>query len=245
MEGGVPATTLTLPEGGDIRVIGKIDRVDVFKAGTTPYVRVVDYKTGHKDFRLSEVAAGINLQMLLYIFSLWDNGAARYGGDVTPAGVLYLPAKLPVVKVTADTEAEQREREQTKAMRMNGLLLDNPEILEAMEADVAGLFIPAKLKKDGTPDAYSSVASLAQFGKLKHRVEDLLRQMGEQLHAGDVAAVPVSDGKQLDGCEYCPYKAVCGHEPGDATRMIDKTDAAEVWRELENSEISEKNTCNF
>ncbi|MBO5797988.1 MAG: PD-(D/E)XK nuclease family protein, partial [Clostridia bacterium] len=109
MEGGVPATTLTLPEGGDIRVIGKIDRVDVFKAGTTPYVRVVDYKTGHKDFRLSEVAAGINLQMLLYIFSLWDNGAARYGGDVTPAGVLYLPAKLPVVKVTADTEAEQRE----------------------------------------------------------------------------------------------------------------------------------------
>ena len=238
MEGGVPATTLTLPDGTAVRVIGKIDRVDVYRAGKTAYVRVVDYKTGHKDFRLSEVAAGINLQMLMYIFSLWDNGAAHYGGDVTPAGVLYLPAKLPVIPAKKGMDDEAREREQTRVMRMNGLLLDNPEILAAMEAEGAGLFIPAKLSAIGAPDSRSSVASLAQFGRLKERVESLLRQMAATLRTGDVAAVPAGDGQNLDACRFCAYHAVCGHEAGDAVRTIAKTDAATVWKQLE--EESEK-----
>ena len=34
------------------------------------YLRVVDYKTGRKEFRLSDVRMGLDIQMLLYLFTL-------------------------------------------------------------------------------------------------------------------------------------------------------------------------------
>lgn len=127
-----------------------MDRVDLYRTGEADYVRVVDYKTGQREFRLSEVLEGINLQMLIYLLSLWQNGEERYG-RVTPAGVLYLPAKLPVVRLSRDADAAALEREQLLTMKMNGLILDDPEIVQAMEADAAGLFIPARLDKKTGP----------------------------------------------------------------------------------------------
>ncbi len=227
MEDGVTATVLTLPDGTTVRAIGKIDRVDVYRAGGTAYVRVVDYKTGAKNFRLDEVIEGINLQMLLYLFSLWDNADDRFGGHAAPAGVLYLPAKLPVVAVAAGDSEESRARERLKAMQMNGLLLNDPEVICAMEAEGQGLFIPAKLKADGTPDSRSAVATLAQFGQLKKRAEALLCEMAATLRRGDVAAYPAAS-ERLNACAFCDYAAVCGHEEGDAVREIRTYDTKAV-----------------
>lgn len=70
----VEPVVLTLPDGAKIRVQGQVDRVDVYQKEGVSYVRVVDYKTGHKEFRLSDVVEGINLQMLIYILSICQNG---------------------------------------------------------------------------------------------------------------------------------------------------------------------------
>ncbi len=229
----VPAVVLTLPDGARIQVQGVVDRVDVYETGGVSYVRVVDYKTGSKEFRLRDVVEGLNLQMLIYILSIWQNGGPRYG-SVTPAGLLYLPAKLPVVKVEETVDGDALEKKRLAAMRMNGLLLDNPEVIRAMEVDAAGVFIPAKLNSRGEMDSRSSVATLAQFGQLKKRVEQLLSRMAEALREGDIEAVPV--GGEADGCRYCPYRAVCGHEEGDKIREIVSKDAKQVLDELSNEE---------
>lgn len=229
----IPPVVLSLPDGTTVRVQGKIDRVDLYKQGGVSYVRVIDYKTGAKEFRLSDVVEGINVQMLIYIFSIWENGKARYG-DVTPAGVLYLPAKLPVIPAARDADAQTVEREQTRALRMNGLLLDDPDILRAMETDAEGLFLPAKIGAKGELSKSASVASLEQFGKLKKRIGKLLTDMAETLRGGDIAACPAAG--EADACAFCDYHAVCGHEPDDPVRFLTKRDAAEVWRELEKEE---------
>ncbi len=241
-EGGeyVKPLVLTLPDGASIQVHGQVDRVDVFEKDGVSYVRVVDYKTGHKEFRLSEVVEGINLQMLIYILSICQNGGPHIGdkpavplredSPIQPAGVLYLPAKLPVVRVGRDADDEVTEKERTKAMRMNGLLLDNPEIVRAMEADAAGLFIPARIGSGGKYLAGSSVASLRQFGLLKERIEKLLCEMAATLRRGDVAALPAAGS--VDACAWCDYRAVCGHEPDSPVRRIAEKDADEVWKEL-------------
>jgi len=230
-EDGVPTTAVTLADGTTVRVIGKIDRVDVYRAGDTAYIRVVDYKTGKKEFKLNEVIEGLNLQMLLYLFALWDNAHTRYGGKPLPAGVLYLPAKLPALEAKEGDTPEKRAIDQLKAMKMKGLLLDDVDVLDAMESGVNGIFIPAKLKKDGTCDSISTVATLAQFGHLKARAEKLLRTMAETLHRGDVAAIPTVQ-KDRSPCEYCDYAAVCGREEEDPVKEIKEYDRAEVMQLL-------------
>lgn len=220
---------LTLPDGARIRVQGKVDRVDVYEQDGMAYVRIIDYKTGSKEFRLSDVVEGINLQMLIYMMSIWQNGGERYG-DVRPAGLLYLPAKLPVLKVERFHGEDDLEKQDLKAMKMNGLLLDDPAILRAMEAEAAGVFIPASLTAKGAPGRGSSVASLAQFGQLKKRVERLLTDMAVTLRQGDIAAVPACGA--VDACAYCDYRAVCGFEEGLPMRYIAKKDAADVWNDL-------------
>lgn len=229
----VPSTVLTLPDGAKVRVAGVVDRVDVYHTEDTAYVRVVDYKTGAKEFRLSDVVEGINVQMLIYLFSLWQNGGPRYG-TVTPAGVLYLPSKQPVVRVERNTDEAALEQERIRTMKMNGLLLDDPAIIRAMENEAAGVFIPAKLGKNGEVSKASSVASLEQLGLLKKKIERLLCDMAQTLRDGDVAALPLAGA--VDGCAYCEYRAVCGHEPHDPVRYLGKTDAETVLKMLEETE---------
>ena len=57
------------------------------------YLRVIDYKSGGKDFVLSDVLSGLNMQMLIYLFASGENGEEKYG-DVFPSGVLYMPGLL-------------------------------------------------------------------------------------------------------------------------------------------------------
>ncbi len=224
-ETAVKPWMLALPDGARITMVGKIDRVDVCDIAGQRYIRVVDYKTGQKEFRLEDIVEGINLQMLIYMLTLWKNGSNRYGA-VLPAGLLYMPSKTPTVKTEGELTQAELEREQTKAMRMNGLLLSDEQVLRAMEPEVQGVFIPVKLKKDGTPDRYSSVATLAQFGELGHRAEKLLSDMAQTLRDGDVDARPFVTAKN-DPCRYCDYRAVCGHETEDRVRepRFDSKDA--------------------
>ena len=76
-----------------LTLTGVADRVDGWVHEGKLYLRVVDYKTGRRKFDLSDVWYGMGLQMLLYLFALAENGSARYGREIVPAGVLYVPAR--------------------------------------------------------------------------------------------------------------------------------------------------------
>ncbi len=233
----VKPMTITLDDGAQIAMIGKVDRVDLYDDGQKRYLRVIDYKTGSKTFRLEDVVDGINLQMLIYMMTLWQNGEPRYG-KVLPAGLLYMPSKTPVVKVEGELSAEALEKQQMKKMRMNGLVLSDEQVLAAMEQGLGGVFIPATLKKDGNFSAASSVATLAQFGALGRRARRLLAQMAQTLREGDVDALPYRTSKN-DPCRYCDYRAICGHEEEDRVRECTFDTAADVLAALDAEEENE------
>ena len=142
--------------------------------GNSTTVYAGSAETVLKSTVLEDVVEGINLQMLIYMMTLWQNGEARYG-EVLPAGLLYMPSKTPTVKLeNGPLTPETLERRQTQQMRMNGLLLEDEQVLSAMEPGLGGLFIPASLKKDGSFTAASSLATMAQFGALGRRAQRLL-----------------------------------------------------------------------
>ena len=128
------ALPVTVESGGvQVRISGFVDRVDGWVHDGRLYLRVVDYKTGRKSFDLTEIWNGMGLQMLLYLFTLQDEGEALYHLPVEPAGVLYLPAREAVVEGSARMSEEERRRLVDRQLRRHGLILDDPAVLEAME----------------------------------------------------------------------------------------------------------------
>ncbi|MBR1812052.1 MAG: PD-(D/E)XK nuclease family protein [Clostridia bacterium] len=201
--------------GGTVGVRGTVDRVDMLKTDAGAYLRVVDYKTNAKEFRFGEVAAGLNMQMLIYLMALWQNGGQRYGTHILPAGALYIPAKIGTIALsrTEDTAAQN-----LKNGKMNGLLLDDPVSLQAMGADRKDSYIPAQLQADGA--AKGAVISLAQFENLHKLIDQKLAEMGAGLRGGNITPKPICMDKKTTACAYCDYRGVCLHEADDEKNEV-------------------------
>ena len=238
-DGDVPPVVIDLPDGGAIAVEGKVDRVDRMTRGGKTYLRVIDYKTGAKSFSLSDVAYGLNMQMLVYLFTLCDNAADRYGDRPLPAGILYMPARKPEVVVPHGTDDAEIDKGLAAELKMSGLIAAEPEIIRGMEREARGIFIPARIKNDGEPDALrSSIATFEQFGALERHIGRILRAMAHTLRSGDVAAQPV-EGLGYRPCDYCDFSGVCGHEKGDRVRWLHRFDSKGAWTQIEGGEPDE------
>lgn len=224
--GAVHPIRIELASGGSLQVGGIIDRLDVYQEEDVTYFRVVDYKTGSQSYILEDVCEGLGLQMLLYLFAVEENGAAAFGENLRPAGVLYMPAKRPSTGADGIQEGDALQK-LDRALAMNGILLDDERSLRAMEPDGRGIFIPAVYTSTGKLDSRrSSVASLAFFGKLRRRIDDILRAMGDSLQGGCIAPDPL-DGLGSDACKYCDFGPVCPLEPGTSHRQVKRLSAAQ------------------
>ncbi len=216
-DGDIKPYLIELENGGTVKIIGSVDRVDSYADNDENYIRVVDYKTGGKDFNLYEVFAGINMQMLIYLFAIWQNGAEKYG-NVVPSGILYFQAKNK--RVTSGTlsrysDKESIKKEIHKKFKMSGMVLNSSKVINAMERDGAGVFIPAKFDKKG--NISGNVISIFALQELKNRVDNLIGEMAYGLQDGKISATPIEEG-----CKYCKYNDVCLREEQDPIREIEK-----------------------
>jgi len=221
-EEGVKSLTLTTADGAEISVRGTVDRVDTAEINGQRYVRVVDYKSGTKKFKLDDVFYGLNMQMLIYLFSIWQNGNGELANSL-PAGVLYMPAmgKYHSVERNDDEAAEKKTREQ---YRMNGLILDDSDVISAMEHGGGGIFIPVK---DGQKKS-DSLASLAQIGRLRRLVEEKITGMAESLHKGEIDTYPMRLEKTRTQCDMCDYRGICGFDGDGRFREMVKIDREDI-----------------
>ncbi len=203
---------ITSEGGTKIGVHGKVDRVDIKKTDDKTYVRVIDYKSGGKNFSRDELSFGLNLQMFLYLFSIWENGGKRYGQNITPSGVLYMPAKRPDVEVKGSDNEDSINSKSRSALRMNGIILDDEEV-----------------KKEDTIK-YCSVSSgdISEFAAIKNQTEKLLCKMADELKLGNLSINPLYVGRENRACKYCDFKMICGFEEGDPCNKVEKSNESEV-----------------
>ena len=230
-------------EGITLSISGFVDRVDGWEQNGRLYLRVVDYKTGKKSFSLTDVWHGLSLQMLLYLFTLQERGEARYDRPVLPAGVLYLPARDLLLPAERRMDLDQRQREADKALRRSGLLLNDEAVLWAMEqwGESGPRFLPIKVSsKSGiTGDA---LATAEQWGRLKKRLDALLRDMGREIARGDVDADPWQKPGGLSACDWCDYGQCCHFEEGrgsDCRRWLYTVKGKEFWEQTGDGEVEQ------
>jgi len=216
---------------------GIADRVDGWLHEGKLYLRVVDYKTGRKEFSLSEVLDGMNLQMLLYLFTLSDGGKAHYGHEIVPAGVMYIPARSPMLSSDGRMDADAILTERGKELRRSGLLLDDESVKEAWEHGNEKRYIPIKLRWN-KPTA-DSLASLERLGLLDRHIRRQLRDMARQLRAGSIAADPYYRSQTDNACLHCDYRDACRFTEGrggEKSRFMPKYSPEEVWAMMEEEE---------
>jgi ATP-dependent helicase/nuclease subunit B len=213
----IPAYTLKLPTGESIAIQGCVDRVDIMELDGTKYLRIVDYKTGTKQFKLSDILYGLNLQMLLYLYSIEQNGQDKYG-STTPAGILYMPATAPIISAEKSITDEKIEKELDKALKMNGLLLNDVKVIKGMDASESAQYIPVKIKLD-TPTSERSLATLEEFGMIFNKLDIIISNMGKDLYDGNIQAAPAKGAH--DACEFCPYDSVCAYHLSQPINTFD------------------------
>ena len=225
---------IKLPDGGSVTISGKVDRVDVFNDEGKAYLRVVDYKTGGKDFKLGDVFSGLNMQMLIYLMCLWDNGKEKYGNTV-PAGIMYVPANNSGDRLPRHATKEEVESQKLKNGRMNGMILNDEKIVDAMEEGCEGRFINAFIDKKG--ELQGTLLSYEGFRLLHEKIDSMLEEMGASLHLGEIEALPaVGSSSYKNTCEYCDYKDVCRRTEADEIRELKSIKHAEAVKMLEGSE---------
>lgn len=214
----------------EARLRGFVDRVDVWQEEGRNYFRVVDYKTGKKDFDYCDVYNGIGLQMLLYLFALARGGVDVLGSGAYPAGVQYFPARAPVVASDGALSDEEAEALRIREWKRKGLLLLDEAVLLAMQPDGTPKRLDFSAKKDGT--ITGSVATREDFAVLEKYIMMLLRQIVDDISSGDVTANPYTRGSSHNACSYCPYGQICHPEQVEGRRDYAAMRADEFWERI-------------
>jgi ATP-dependent helicase/nuclease subunit B len=231
-EDQVPPLEYETALGHRLRIVGKVDRVDGYQRDGQLFVRIVDYKTGKKTFDFSDVYSGLSVQMLIYLFSLWENGQKLFGQPVQPGGMLYFRAFQPLIECRRTDSPQQVEQEIRKQYKMSGLVLEDEEIIEAMEASEDGkrIYVPVTAGRDGLK---GNTATLEKFRKLERYMEKLIRQMADELEAGRIEARPYWKKGQRP-CDYCPYASACMFEGNrEECRVLTAMDANTFWEKVQ------------
>ena len=209
---------------------GFVDRVDVWHHRGNDYYRVVDYKTGRKDFDYCDVFNGVGLQMLLYLFALQECGDRVVGTRPIPAGVQYFPARVPYVSADGSLSGDELEKARAKDRVRRGLLLEDREVLQAMEPGENPKRLCYSVKKDGSLSG--DLADREQLKLLKSYLMKILGELVDDIASGNVEPNPYTRGTSHSACDYCPYGAVCQQGKVAGRRNYEAMKADRFWQEI-------------
>jgi len=242
--GGLPALTLSTPNGRSVVLRGVIDRVDVAEAADELLGVVVDYKDSRdKRLDMSRVYHGLSLQLPAYLLVLEERGetaAGRQIRPIRPAGALYVSLAPQYHQVEHPSRADTRVAQRAGTFKARGLLHADRLGDLGIEAE-AGDWSPhyaVYRKGDGSfgyPDQ-SDVAEGAAFEAALRGTRWRLGELADGVLDGSVAVQPYRLGK-FSPCSWCAMALVCRFEMGLCkVRFLESLKRSEVFRRLEGLE---------
>lgn len=207
--GDVKPVPIDIGGGCTLYIVGRVDRVDIYEKGDKRYIRIVDYKTGRKAFKMKEIKMGFNLQMLLYLEALRQRGGERYGGDVLPAGVLYSNVVSSNKSMSLGDGIEEEAGRLIKPCS-SGVFLDDEDVLFAMDGGEKKIFLPVTEKNSA-----ETLRNAEELGELLDFAVVTASELAREIRAGLKSVSPFDGtrtGIDINPCEYCEMKAICGKE---------------------------------
>lgn len=230
--------TLELPSKETVYLKGRVDRIDKVDLNGETYIRIVDYKSGSKNFDLNELYYGLQIQLLVYLDAILKNSKQILKTQCMPGGILYFKIDNPIIKSKKALTEEEIQVEVLKKLKMDGLLLKNVELVKSMDKDMEtySLVIPAAFKKDGDFTSTSSVVTEEQFELLRKYVNDKMIEICEEMLSGEVKIEPCKSSK-VTYCDYCDYSAICQFDTSirdNKYKIILKKKKDDLWNAMIN-----------
>lgn len=199
----IPPVTVNTDQG-QVFIEGKIDRVDLLEDGK---VKIIDYKTGSEKFSIQEAERGYRLQLMLYL-------KAAQQEQREPAGVFYFLIREPSVSAEAIRPEELAERvseEAQKACKMDGVMVDDPQVIRDIAGDFSGYsdVVPVRQTQKGVSGTGpGKLLDEETFLQLQKTVDEKVEELCAGLLKGNIALRPKKSGQQ-SACTYCRYKGIC------------------------------------
>ncbi len=235
--------------GSRVGVNGKIDRIDLAEdAGQKlAELRVIDYKSGKKDFSIVSICNRRDIQLVVYAIAaaqMYNEGDIRYANDeYSPRTRAVLYSSMRDDFVEADS-VEAAEKAKIDAERPSGIIvLDEDEsgeivldaalkmdrnLLEKRKSDV----IRVNLVKGDVPSKISQVASRSAFDTLCDYVKKSVIEIDDEIYKGVIKICPYDEGGTR-ACSLCSFEEICLYNEGfDEKRELikDKDEAMEYMK---------------
>ncbi len=220
----------------NLSLYGKIDRYDTCEIDGKRYIKIVDYKSGIKDFEPERLYYGLTMQLATYMTAAVE----RFQG--IPAAMFYYHIDNPIVD-----KSDNPKLEILKKLRVKGLVNEKTKVIQNLDhafldaagglaASVKSFRIPVETDKEGHLKKSSKVADAERFAQISDFVFDKLSKEGQQILEGDVRIAPYRLGNS-NACEYCSYTAVCGFDKrnGSTYRVLPHKTDEEAWDAIKNS----------
>lgn len=230
---------VALSDGEKMRLKGRIDRIDTAEDEEHVYVKVIDYKSGNRQFDIAALYYGLQLQLVVYMNAAMELEAKSHPGkQIVPAALLYYHVDDPTVESAVELSDEEINEQILAKLRMNGVVNGEPDIVERLDkymqdkSDV----IPVEKKKDGSFSSRSGVMSSEEFQVISDYVNYKIRDIGREILDGKISVNPYQKGSE-NACTYCAYKRVCGFDNSIAgyelreLEAVDKNEAFEKMKE--------------
>ena len=172
---------VSLDEENKMTFKGKIDRGDIYYSPEAQELklRIIDYKSGNRDFSISELYEGLTLQLSVYMNIMTELADAEYNKGksedqkikIMPEGMYYYHMADPYVE--AQNEAGAKEK-RDKDLKLKGFKNDNEEM----------------------------------FGDINQFAIYKAKEIAGHIMSGEIEKNPMNAGGK-SACEYCAYSEAC------------------------------------
>lgn len=232
--GSFPPIVVDLENGERVFLEGRIDRLDILEEEGKSYIKILDYKSGSKEFNLSDVYNGLTIQLLVYLWAVLESEKQFKGKEIKPAGIFYFKIDDPLVN--SDEElAEKVEHEIMRKLRLKGLALQDVNVVRQMDKNISDHsdILPLGFNREGDFYKSSSVLGERQFFALIDHIKNLLKEIGGEIMKGNIKIEPFKNKRQM-ACTYCDFPSFCQFD-----RLFPENDYRQI-KDLENEEVIRK-----
>lgn len=221
-----------------MRLTGRIDRIDTAQDDEHVYVKVIDYKSGSRQFDLAALYYGLQLQLVVYMNAAMELEAKKHPDkEIVPAALLYYHIDDPAVETPVELSEEELNEQILEKLRMKGVVNGEEGIVQKLDRTMGSRssIIPVERKKDGSFSARSSIMSRQELQIVSDYVNYKVKAIGQEILAGRVDVNPYEKGTS-QACTYCAYRKVCGFDPsvpGYEKRILEELDKEEALKKME------------